>query len=207
MRRTFLPLLFGFVMVTAAGAQADEAKTTLTIKGMTCGGCVAAVKLQLRRTAGVTAYEVSLDKGEADVAFDPAKTDPGKIAESVSATGYAATVKGAGETGNGPAAAKDPETAVARRQLQVWEPVDAAFSGCSEGVCGLRGRNAQAVVQPGAKVGQLTYCPVSGAVFRIKESSRHADVHGRTLYLCCEACARYYADNQDRVLALRGLSL
>jgi YHS domain-containing protein len=49
------------------------------------------------------------------------------------------------------------------------------------------------------------YCPVSGAVFQVKESSRSADLDGSPLYLCCEACARYFAENRDRVLALRGL--
>ena len=92
-------------------------------------------------------------------------------------------------------------------ELSPWEPVDAAFKGCSEGVCGMRGRNPQAVVEPGAKIGDLTYCPVSGAVFRIKESTQRVDVHGKTLYLCCEGCARYFAQNQERVLALRRLSL
>ena len=72
----------------------STAKTTLIIKGMTCGGCVAAVKLQLKKTSGVTAYEVSLEKGEAAVTYDPARTDPKRIAESVSKTGFKATVKG-----------------------------------------------------------------------------------------------------------------
>lgn len=71
----------------------EPAKVTLKIEGMTCGGCVAAVKVQLKKTEGVTAYEVSLEKGEADVTYDSAKTDAGKIAESVSKTGFVASVK------------------------------------------------------------------------------------------------------------------
>ena len=92
-----LAVLFSF----NAGA-ADAAKTTLTIKGMTCGGCVAAVKLQLRKTDGVAAYDVSLEKGEAEVTYDPAKTEPKKIAESVSTTGFQANVKGDERKGAGP---------------------------------------------------------------------------------------------------------
>ena len=80
----------GLVPVARAG---DSAKTTLAIKGMTCGGCVAAVKVQLKRTEGVSAYDVSLEKAEADVTYDPAKTEPKKIAESVSKTGFEASVK------------------------------------------------------------------------------------------------------------------
>jgi copper chaperone len=186
---------------------ADAAKTTLTIKGMTCGGCVAAVKLQLRKTDGVTAYDVSLEKGEAEVTYDPAKTEPKKIADSVSKTGFAASVKERDESPKGESTVTTPEATVKDGQLDPWEPVDAAFKGCSEGVCGMRGRNAQAVKQPGARPGQYVYCPVSGAVFRIKDASPRADVNGKTLYLCCDGCARYFAQHRDRVLALRGLSL
>lgn len=166
----------------AAGA---TAQTTLILKGMTCGGCVAAVKQQLKRTEGVAAYEVSFEKGEALVSYHPSQTEPQKIAASVSETGFEASVK--------------------VRPLAAWQPVDPAFSGCSEGVCGRRGRNPQAVAQPGAKVGQTVYCPVSGAVFEVKESSQRAELDGKPLYLCCDACARYFAENRDRVLALRGL--
>lgn len=74
-------------------AAPPAAKTTLVIKGMTCGGCVAAVKVQLRKTEGVTAYEVSLAKGEAVVTYDPGRSDPKKIAASVSKSGFEATVK------------------------------------------------------------------------------------------------------------------
>ena len=80
----------GLVPVAQAG---DAAKTTLAIKGMTCGGCVAAVKVQLKRTEGVSAYDVSLAKAAADVTYDPARTNPKKIAESVSKTGFDASVK------------------------------------------------------------------------------------------------------------------
>ena len=80
----------GLVPVARA---ADSAKTTLAIKGMTCGGCVAAVKVQLKRTEGVSAYDVSLERAEAEVTYDPTKTEPKKIAESVSKTGFEASVK------------------------------------------------------------------------------------------------------------------
>lgn len=90
-------------------------------------------------------------------------------------------------------------------RLEAWLPVDPAFSGCSEGLCGTRGRNPRAVTQPGAKAGQHVYCPVSGAVFQVKDSSVRADLGGKPLYVCCEGCARYLAQNRERVLALRGL--
>jgi copper chaperone len=76
---------------------ADPARTVLTIKGMTCGGCVATVKLRLKKVKGVTAYDVSLERGEAEVTYDPARTNPEAIAAAVSETGFKATVKPEGE--------------------------------------------------------------------------------------------------------------
>ena len=76
---------------------AASAQTTLAIKGMTCGGCVGAVKIQLKRTEGVSTFDVSYEKAEAIVTYDPSKTEPKKIAESVSKTGFEASVKAPAE--------------------------------------------------------------------------------------------------------------
>ena len=90
--------------------------------------------------------------------------------------------------------------------LAPWEPADEAFRGC-EGGCGLRltAAASDAVVQPGGRLGQRTYCPVSGVVFEVKEASSHRDVDGRPIYTCCETCALYFDANRERLLALRGL--
>lgn len=50
---------------------------------------------------GVTAYEVSLEKAEADVSYDSAMTTPEQIAKSVSKTGFKASVKGKKDEGSG----------------------------------------------------------------------------------------------------------
>jgi copper chaperone len=88
-------LVFALAFIAVA-ATAETARTTLKIEGMTCGGCVPAVNVQLKNTEGVVAYEVSFDKGEAVVSYDPAKTTPAKIAESVTRTGYSASVRAEG---------------------------------------------------------------------------------------------------------------
>ena len=106
-----------------------------------------------------------------------------------------------------PVAAPNGALETATKRLKPWEPVDASFNGCSEGFCGTRGKNARAVIQPGAKVGDYTYCIVSGAVFQIKESHFHTNVNGKTVYFCCEGCARYFEANRQRVLEQRGLPL
>ena len=86
-------LLVSNVLWTTPAAGGNFAGTVLTIKGMTCGGCVAAVKLRLKKVKGVVAYEVSLEKGEAEVTYDPGQTDPDAIAAAVSEIGFKATVK------------------------------------------------------------------------------------------------------------------
>ncbi len=92
MKKLSLWILITLMLAPAVHA-ATSAQTTLAIKGMTCGGCVGAVKIQLKRTEGVSAFEVSYEKAEAVVTYDPSKTEPKKIAESVSKTGFEASVK------------------------------------------------------------------------------------------------------------------
>ena len=94
LRSTALAAAALLVVLAASGhALAGEARTVLGIEGMTCGGCVASVKLQLGRTEGVTEYEVSYEEKEARVSYDPERTDPQTIAASVSETGFEARVK------------------------------------------------------------------------------------------------------------------
>lgn len=61
-------------------------------------------------------------------------------------------------------------------------------------------------VQPGVRLGERTYCPVSGVVFTVKESSAHREVDGRAIYFCCEVCAQYFSEHAAQVVAARGLS-
>ena len=90
--------------------------------------------------------------------------------------------------------------------LALWEPVDSSFAGCAQS-CGLgkRGPRDDAHAQPGAAVGGLVYCPVSGAVFKVKEDSAKRTASGKTLYFCCEACATYFTSHEREVLAKRGI--
>ncbi|PYQ53812.1 MAG: hypothetical protein DMF78_08080 [Acidobacteria bacterium] len=66
---------------------------------MTCAGCAAGVKIELKRMEGVMRYDVSYEKGEAEVSYDPAKTTPEKIAASLAVkTGDRVAVKGSKKT-------------------------------------------------------------------------------------------------------------
>ena len=99
--RSLVAVLLVVGGLAALGTAAESgAKTTLSVKGMTCGGCTATVKIQLKKTEGVIGYEVSLKKAEAEVTYDPTVTEPKTIAESVSKTGFQATVKDEKEKAN-----------------------------------------------------------------------------------------------------------
>lgn len=99
------------------------------------------------------------------------------------------------------APASAPADAVA-----LWEPIDPAFAGC-QGACGAHadGPEPGVIAQPGASVGQRTYCPVSGAVFEIDATHPHADVGGQSLWFCCAGCYEYFDHHRESVLGARGI--
>jgi YHS domain-containing protein len=69
------------------------------------------------------------------------------------------------------------------------------------------GGSADAVQQPTAKLGQKTYCPVSGVVFRLSDASIQRKVNGKPVYFCCEGCAGYFDAHRERVLKARRLRI
>ena len=62
----------------------------LKVGGMTCGGCVRSVAGVLRSIPGVDSAEVSLERGEARVTYDPAMTRIARIKEAIEDAGYQA---------------------------------------------------------------------------------------------------------------------
>ena len=70
----------------------------LQIKGMTCDGCVQAVKGRLASVRGVSHLEVHLASGEANVTVDPAEVQVRDLREAVRGAGYevAGTTSGNG---------------------------------------------------------------------------------------------------------------
>jgi copper chaperone len=63
---------------------------TLKIAGMTCGGCVRSVTNVLKAQPGVTDAQVSLEKSEAKIEFDPALASMAGIRAAVEDAGYEA---------------------------------------------------------------------------------------------------------------------
>lgn len=63
-------------------------QATVKVSGMTCQGCVRSVKKVLERVAGVQSAEVSLEKAQAEVVFDPARADVEQLKAAVEDAGY-----------------------------------------------------------------------------------------------------------------------
>ena len=61
---------------------------TINIKGMTCMGCVRSVKNVLEPIAGVSAVDVSLDKGQAAITYDPSKANLAQFKIAIQDAGY-----------------------------------------------------------------------------------------------------------------------
>ena len=64
--------------------------TRVKVSGMTCQGCVRSVTRVLEAVPGVDAVEVSLERGEADVRYDPARTAVPALRKAVEDAGYGA---------------------------------------------------------------------------------------------------------------------
>lgn len=60
----------------------------LKVEGMSCGGCVKSVKDVLEKIAGVAAVEVTLDKGEVAVSFDPATAGVAQFKSAIEDVGF-----------------------------------------------------------------------------------------------------------------------
>ncbi|MFS0784383.1 copper chaperone CopZ [Bacillus sp. 1P06AnD] len=63
-------------------------KTTLTVKGMSCGHCVKAVEGSVGEMNGVKDVTVHLKEEKVDVEFDPAVVSLGDIKETIDDQGY-----------------------------------------------------------------------------------------------------------------------
>jgi len=108
-------------------------------------------------------------------------------------------------SGDGDRSTKD--TASAAAALDPAESVDPAFTGCARSCGSHSGRDrAEARPQPGAKVGDAVFCPVSGAVFRVADETPRRVARGQLLFFCCESCAVFFSQHEAEVLTKRGLA-
>ncbi|MCA1601043.1 MAG: cation transporter [Acidobacteria bacterium] len=74
------------------GSQPVEVRAKYKITGMTCSGCAETIRLALERTTGVRRAEVSYERAEAVVDYDPQATTPEKIRDAINQTGFKAEI-------------------------------------------------------------------------------------------------------------------
>ena len=72
----------------ATPAWAAIQTATLSVPGMTCAACPITVKKALTRVDGVKRVDVSLDKREAVVTFDDARTNVDALRKATADAGY-----------------------------------------------------------------------------------------------------------------------
>jgi copper chaperone len=65
--------------------------TVLKVVGMSCGGCVKSVTTVLQELPGVAKAEVSLEKGEAKVDFEPGAVTRAAMAQAIVDAGFEAS--------------------------------------------------------------------------------------------------------------------
>ncbi len=76
----------------SAPAWAATQTVTLSVTGMTCAVCPITIKKALNKVEGVENIEVNLEKKEALVTFDDAKTTVEALVEVTTNAGYPSTV-------------------------------------------------------------------------------------------------------------------
>jgi len=82
------------LLLLASPVWAAPKTVTLAVPGMTCSACPITVKKALTKIAGVSKVDVDLDKLQAVVTFDDAKTTVAALTKATTNAGYPSTVKG-----------------------------------------------------------------------------------------------------------------
>lgn len=77
------------VTSSAENAQANSLHSvTVEVDGMTCTGCEMSIKTAVEQTPGVRSADVSYERGNARVEYDPKQTDVSAIKRAIDTTGY-----------------------------------------------------------------------------------------------------------------------
>jgi mercuric ion binding protein len=85
--------LLAFSAALSAPAWAATQTVTLSVTGMTCAACPITIKRALNKVEGVENIEVNLEKKEARITFDDAKTTVEALVEATTNAGYPSTVR------------------------------------------------------------------------------------------------------------------
>jgi mercuric ion binding protein len=85
--------MLAFAAVFTAPVWAGTQTVTLSVPGMTCAACPITVKQALSKVDGVARIDVNLDRREAVVTFDDARTRVQALLDATRNAGYPSTVK------------------------------------------------------------------------------------------------------------------
>jgi mercuric ion binding protein len=85
--------MFAIFAAASTAALAELKTVTLAVSGMTCATCPIAVRKALTRVEGVSKATASLEKSEAQVTFDDARTNVGALMKASADAGYPSTLK------------------------------------------------------------------------------------------------------------------
>jgi copper chaperone len=72
----------------ATDVKPADAKVTIPVGGMSCGGCVNTITGKLQQIPGVKAVEVNLEKKRAFVTYDAAKVSAKALVEAIRDAGF-----------------------------------------------------------------------------------------------------------------------
>lgn len=87
-----LIMVLALSVALSAPAWAATQTVTLSVPGMTCATCPITLKKALNKVEGVKHIEVNLEKKEALVTYDDAKTTVEALLEATTNAGYPSTV-------------------------------------------------------------------------------------------------------------------
>lgn len=85
-------LFIAALIAASASGWAAPQTVTLLVPGMNCAACPITVKKALIKVPGVSKTEFNLDRREASVTFDDAKTNLEALTRATTDAGYPSTV-------------------------------------------------------------------------------------------------------------------
>jgi len=83
----------GEVHPAVTSVVADTQRVVLQVNGMYCTSCESTIATMLKRTAGVVRASVSVQRADAVIVYDPARTSPARLIDVIRSLGYTASVR------------------------------------------------------------------------------------------------------------------
>jgi Cu+-exporting ATPase len=101
-----------------SNATATPTRITIPVSGMTCAACQARVQRALTRQPGVADAAVNLMTNDATVAYDPSRTSPEALVDTIKSTGYGASLPTPGASAMAEQDARDAARAAELAELR-----------------------------------------------------------------------------------------